>query len=258
MAYDTLERPLRDVSGFSIGAVFARCLRTYRRRFVPFVLVAFAAAVPLEIGLIMAFAAMVTRYKILSNPVEFRSFVAPAAGMLIYLAFYLAQSALFSGAYRDMSGDAPALGRSVRDGLVRLPIVVAAVIVSWLAVGIGWVALAIPGIIIFTMTAITVPACVIERLGPLAAMSRSIALTKGHRWRILAIYLIEFIGGYGSFVGAQVLLEQLLPDALASIILLGLQAALIAFTAVLNTAVYFELRSAKDGVAGDHIATVFD
>ena len=61
-----------------------------------------------------------------------------------------------------------------------------------------------------------------------------------------------------SFVGAQVLLEQLLPDALASIILLGLQAALIAFTAVLNTAVYFELSSAKESCAPDHLAAVFD
>ena len=253
MAYDTLERPLRDVSGFSIGAVFARCLRTYRRRFVSFFLVTFAVTVPFGVALSMV--------PMLLLPADAQSRLADFSvvfALLIYLVLYAAQSVLFNSAYLDMSGQAIALGNSVRRGLVRLPIVVIAVVTAWVAVLIGWAGVMFPGIMIFTMTAVTVPACVIERLGPFAAMSRSTALTKGHRWQILAIYLIEIIGGYGSFLGGEVLVQRLLPAYLASIVMLGVAVALIAFTAVLNTAVYFELRSAKDGVAGDHIATVFD
>ncbi len=258
MAYDTTELPLREQAGFSIGAVFARCFRTYRRRFVSFFLVTLAIAVPLEGAVVVAARTLITRTQIRANPLEFRDFIAPAFAMLLYLALYAAQSALFGGACRDMSGEAPALGRSVRDGLVRLPSGIAAVLISWLAVIAGWVALAFPGIMIFTVTAVAFPACVIERLGPFAAISRSAALTKGHRWRILVIYLIEVIGGYGSFVGGQILLEALLPDALASLVLIVMQVALIAFTTVLNTAVYFELRAAKQGGGIDQLAAVFD
>ncbi len=248
MAYDTAEP-----SGFSIGAVFARCLGTYRRRFIPFFLVTFAIVVPFCLTLSM----VPTLLSLAHTRLREEDFSA-VLGLLAYTVLYAAESALFNSAYSDMSGQAIALGRSVRRGFARLPIVVLAVAIVFIAVIIGSMGVIFPGIMIFTMTAVTVPACVIERLGPFAAMSRSTALTKGHRWRILAIYLVEIVGGYGGFLRASTFLDRILPSYLAIIIMTGLSVALVAFVTVLNTAVYFELCAAKEGGPTDPLAAVFD
>jgi len=53
--------------------------------------------------------------------------------------------------------------------------------------------LAIPAL---TMLSVSVPACVVELLGPMASMARSVRLTRGCRWKLFGILLFAgFIGG---------------------------------------------------------------
>ncbi len=58
-------------------------------------------------------------------------------------------------------------------------------------VALGFVALIIPGFIVLTIYAVTMPVCAVEGTGPGASLTRSAALTRGHRWPIFAV-MIEF------------------------------------------------------------------
>jgi hypothetical protein len=251
MASEISAPRFRGGADFSIAAVFARCLRTCRRRFPAFLLATLLVTVPFETALL----------QLIRNNVgglDHHDTGGPVFIALFVLLLYAAQSALCAGAFRDMAGDTVALGRSVRDGLVRLPFVIVAVAVAWLAILLGSVALAVPGIFFFAATAVALQASVIERLGPFAALLRSAALTKGHAGRILAIYLIEIVGCYGLGFGIVWLMVRLVPPHPWNVIwLLSLEAALEGFAAVLNTAVYFELRRVREGDTGG-LAAVFD
>jgi hypothetical protein len=46
------------------------------------------------------------------------------------------------------------------------------------------------------MWMVALPACVVEGLGPIKSLGRSANLTKGHRWKILGIFLVlNVVGG---------------------------------------------------------------
>lgn len=59
-----------------------------------------------------------------------------------------------------------------------------------LAVGIGFVLLIIPAVILVTMWALTIPVAVLENKGLSDSVSRSAELTKGDRWRVLLICVL--------------------------------------------------------------------
>ena len=64
----------------------------------------------------------------------------------------------------------------------------------WAAIGVrtflGLLLLVVPGIILAVRYALAVPAAVLEDRGPAAALARSMQLTRGHGWRIFAIYVL--------------------------------------------------------------------
>ena len=74
----------------------------------------------------------------------------------------------------------------------RAPGPVAAV--SAVIVGVLTVVLVFAGFIaIYVRYALAIQACVVEDLGPHASLKRSILLSKGSRWRIVAIYLVFLV-----------------------------------------------------------------
>src|SRR5262249_31787817 len=79
------------------------------------------------------------------------------------------------------------------------PLVVLAILlpILWVA---GVVLLVVPCLILIAVTYVTIPAFQIEGLGPVASIKRSARLTKGYRWRILAL---SFITG-----GVEVSVDQ--------------------------------------------------
>jgi hypothetical protein len=83
-------------------------------------------------------------------------------------------------------------------------------------IGIVIVVLAFAGFIaIYVRYALAIQACVVEDLGPRASLKRSILLSKGSRWRIVAIYLVFLLlsmilgfGLNGLAIGAGTLLHN--------------------------------------------------
>jgi hypothetical protein len=70
----------------------------------------------------------------------------------------------------------------------------------WVGVGVGFVLLIIPGIILSLMWALTVPVAVLEDKGLRDSVERSAELTKGHRGRIFMVYLLFLVLFYAVYM----------------------------------------------------------
>lgn len=80
-----------------------------------------------------------------------------------------------------------------------------------IGVGIGFFLLIIPGLFLLTIWAVTAPAIVIERIGPLESFGRSRELVRGEGWSVFATLVVVWVitaviagilGGIGTAIGA--------------------------------------------------------
>ena len=105
----------------------------------------------------------------------------------------LVQGALTRAVVSANEGRRVTFGESLSTGLrVILPLIALSILFA-LGVGIGFVLLFVPGIILLLMWAVAVPSLVIERTGVFGAFRRSSELTKGARWKILGLFLVLFV-----------------------------------------------------------------
>ena len=149
---------------------------------------------------------------------------------------------------------AAALGRALR----RSPSLLAILILLWLALSIGFVLLVVPCLIILSIYAVAGPACVVEGLGPIRSLSRSAYLTKGNRWRVFGLLLLLYVGipvvsGLLSYI-----CRLAVGPLLAQVVNLPFGAFVGALSAVAFAMLYLQLRAAREGVAVEQVARVFD
>lgn len=71
---------------------------------------------------------------------------------------------------------------------------------TWIGIGVGFVLLVVPGIILLLMWALTIPVAVLEDTGLRDSVSRSAELTKGHRGRVFVIYLLFLVLIYAAYL----------------------------------------------------------
>jgi hypothetical protein len=119
------------------------------------------------------------------------------AVLIQFAAAALAIAACFKAISAAYLGEHAGVAESLRYAVGRLlPLLVAYFLVV-IIVGLGLVALIIPGIWLAVKLSMTFPAVVFERTGPFAAIGRSWALTKGNWWRVfgtlLVVFLISFV-----------------------------------------------------------------
>ena len=130
---------------------------------------------------------------------------------------------------------------------------------------------------------VSLPACLIEKTGPIASMVRSASLTKGCRWKISAIYLLTMLAivisslalgavNKAILAGAMLPLRQdfaniefgmtvlLLANLFSLVSSLALGAAQTTLTGVVLAATYTNLRRAEQRKASrfDDVARAFD
>jgi hypothetical protein len=128
---------------------------------------------------------------------------------------------------------------------------------------IGWFLL-VPGFFIEVMLWIVVPVRTIERVGVIATLTRSMDLTRGHRWPLagLLVVLLLLSMAYDELVYAAVgdpVLAELEGSSRAALFCLILGEAVLGIIAAVSaTIVYFELRLIKEGVAPETVGEVFD
>src|SRR5688572_30495752 len=128
------------------------------------------------------------------------------------------------------------------------PVILAGIIVG-IGVVIGFILLVVPGLILLTIWAVTIPSVVLERKSPIEALGRSRELVKGHGWQVFGVLVVLFIlqlavtailvgvlAGIGDFAGAVI-------GSLIATVLIAPLAAIAA------TVIYLQLRQMKEGTA---------
>ena len=234
---------------FSVGRVLNRTWSVLSRNLLPFCLVTFIANLPN-----IAFFAMIRPGVPASTAVWL--LVAALVGAVLNT---LSQAIVLYGAFEDMRGRPVDLVESTKIGLRRFFAVLGVALCTAILAGLSAILLLFPAFIVATMLFVSLPACVVERLGPIKSMGRSARLTKGHRWKIfglwLAVMMILFVV-QGTLTGVTAGIGAGKIPGL--VVRYAWSAVWGAFYAILVVVTYHDLRVAKEGVDTDQIAAVFD
>ncbi|WP_448953416.1 hypothetical protein [Labrys neptuniae] len=165
---------------------------------------------------------------------------------------------------RDLlEGQRPALWRSLATGLSVMPaLLIVALAASFLS-NFGRLLLVVPGFVVAGILWVAAPACSFEKLRDLAALRRSFDLSRGRLWRILVLLYLPWLLLTGARFGASHLIPRLdLGYGVIWSTYVGVQGALMAlyggFQIALTCVVYFELRSAREGLPRQSVAGIFD
>jgi hypothetical protein len=211
------------------------------------------------------------------------------ASILALLAYLLTQAAIVFATLQVLRGRSAGIGEALRQALSAVPRLLPAGLMLFVGGGfvaglIGFVVVQLFGgapvggtlapearnalgvfslvVMVLALTIITlawvfVPAIVIERAGPIACFKRSLALTKGRRWPVLAIILMLTVANVLTSVLTRTIMTEAAPiggavlNALAALFFMVL-------AAVLSAVGYFHLRAEKEGRALDAVVRSFD
>lgn len=262
----SLRAPAFAERDFRVGRVFSRSWAVFSRNIVKFfvlTLIAFLAA-GLAVFVIVASTvgsgialALVTQQL---TPAILRGLLVAVAlaAFLVSVLLMIGQAPILYGAFQDMRGRTAGLGESLKKGWVRFFPIVGLAICWSLTLLVGFVLLIVPAFIFLTMFFVALPACVVEKLGPIRSMGRSAALTKGHRWKVFGIIIIIFIASNVIEYALQKLLIAVAGQTAGLIGSVLWNALWTVFYAIVVAVIYYDLRVAKEGIDIEQIAAVFD
>lgn len=179
---------------------------------------------------------------------------------------FLLQGMVVKAAVNGFNGK-PTAFRDAFDAGVRmiLPLLGLAIIVG-LGTVLGFMLLIVPGVILMVLWSVAAPVVVVERRGVMASLQRSRDLTRGHRWEVfglLVIYMVlSFVIGLfaeglglatgGTFgTGSPIMAVNLVVGPIVNVV-----SGVVASAGV--AALYYELRTAREGVGPEVLASVFD
>ena len=178
----------------------------------------------------------------------------------------LLQSSVIYGAVNDWNGQKADLGATLSAAFARLLPLIGVSILAGLATGLAALLLVVPGIMVAVAYEVATPVVVMERgRGVFGSLSRSADLTRGDRWPIFGILALLFILGLVLSATQNALVAAF--NIGAPIVMLRVTAMVLspltqAFTtllgALVSASIYYELRSNKEGVGAETLASVFD
>jgi hypothetical protein len=258
----------RETPRFDIGRVVIRTFQTVGRNWTTFGLLALIATAPsyAVTGLRLALGMPIQGAQALafSGP----SFIVSLLGILAaFLAASGLQAALMHGVIADLNGRKPSFAECLRTGLRFLLPLFALNLLIGLGTGLATLLLIVPGVMFGLAWLVAGPVLVAERTGVSASFSRSATLTRGHRWMLFGLLLIYVMAVWilaaAMFAltgGFAALAEQasgvmnwplMIANAILGLVLSVVGAAGLA-------SIYVELRSMKEGVGPEQLASVFD
>lgn len=168
-------------------------------------------------------------------------------------------------AYSQLSGRPITLGAAISQASSRFGALWGLSILSGLGIMVGLLLLVGPGIFLMAAWMVAQPALLVEGVGVTVALERSMTLTKGARWPLVAavglcfvaliavlIVLVVAIFGFTALLGASAskLLEAIVLTPLFT-------AAFTALCSVGAAAAYVQLKRARDGALHGEVADVF-
>jgi hypothetical protein len=220
----------------SIGEMLTAAAALYWR--VPILFLAFAAIVVVPYELIVL--AITGAGPIAQGHLGFVG----SKGLLVADSFIVTPliSALHVQAVREIgNGGRPTFTATFRQSLPRLPVVAVAAGISGVAIGLGSLAFAIPGLILAAIWPVVAQAAALESGSPIDALRRSFALTRGHRWH--AFWLIFFAGMIAAVPGTLLFFALRHSATTAGTFIAGtaVQIVVRSFEALATGLLYFDL-----------------
>jgi hypothetical protein len=184
--------------------------------------------------------------------------------VLIGAVFAIHMAALTHGAIQSIGERPVRLGELVAVGVRRALPVIAAALLVYVLVVLGFVLLVVPGVFFACALVVTVPAVVVERTGPLGGMRRSFRLTRGRRLAIFAaffVFLVVLTGvsAVGNLVFPLVGAAMGPQAAMVGVLLsLGVNVVFASLYAIAPAVAYHDLRAEKESWGTADLVKIFE
>lgn len=174
--------------------------------------------------------------------------------LFLFLSIIL-QASLIVASANDLAGKPVNFGECVSRAIAKLLPLIGLGIVVAIGISIGLVMLIVPGVILYLMWMVAVPALMVENLDVAGALSRSSALTKGSRLKLLGLIIVFVI--FSMIIGIPIGIISMISPSLSVISSALVSTVSAAVGAAGIAAVYIELRGTKEGASTDQLASVF-
>lgn len=270
-----------------VGDVLSTTFRTMGAALVPILGCALSVVLPTAV---VTFVLRVAMYLVIQNmdhATPDQAMMGLALALPVYFVFIfvlLATQAVGQGGIvysvaEQLSGRTPTIGQAFRVGLSRAFWVFLTTFLATIAVFIGMLFCVVPGVVVGIFLCVAAPVCIVEKLGPIDSLQRSVTLTEGNRltiflvflavmvgWFVIAMCIIApvqllVVGGAAAVGGAGGVQAMQDPLSLGSIIgeIINIPVTLFATMAgsTLVAVIYARLRGLRDGVDAQAIASVF-
>lgn len=255
--------------GFQIGRVFNRGFSVIGSNFITFVILATLMIVPITLFNYWRFIAPALGINVVPSLWTQGTTAAVVGGMIVGLVLYfvftsLLQAALMHGTIVTLNGGRASffqcLGTGIRNAL---PLSLIGLLAG-LGIGLGFLLLIIPGIILALAWSVFAPVRVAENTGIIESLGRSAQLTKGHRGAVFVVKLVVVIIAAALNlailpivgIGAMAATATTMPVAYMALSTLVLIIQYM-IDAAMAASIYYELRVVKEGVGPEQLAAVF-
>ncbi len=183
-------------SSFGVGTLLSRSFRIWGRHVLAFAVVGALGSLPIALMMYWLYSRMPTLMAMdPARPQEFlaeltKNIGATVLGWLVaMLAMALQMAAVCRGADQALHGERIRLGAMLGAAVHRGPYVLALFLLASLA----WLAtictLVVP-VLLVVAWCVSIPATVVEGVGPVQALGRSWGLTRGYRWHLFAGFVV--------------------------------------------------------------------
>jgi len=231
-------QPARGSQPIQVGKVISDAFAIYSANLG--VLVATSLAVAIVFGIVIG---------LLNDAggalAQFLAWIVQLIGTALYTGFVVRLVQDVRDGHRDMtvgelfSAAAPAIGALIIWSIL-----------SGIAIGIGFVLLIIPGLILMTIWSVGAPAIVAEDRGPIEAFGRSYELVRGQAWTVfgvlVSVFLIMIVAFFiASLIGAAI-------GGVAGAIIVGIivLALFMPVAALVASTLFFDLGGGRELPAG--------
>ncbi len=261
-----------ELARFEMGRVVKRTFSVIGHNIGTFALLSLIPGIPLA-AMNWGMAGLPRGAALLSQLSVGRIGLFALAALVYVVCMFVLQASVVHGTVTDLNGKRASFGSCLSTGLSHFVPLLLIAIVEGIGIMLGLVLLVVPGIMMAVAWSVVVPVRVVERKGVANSLARSRELTSGHRWAIfgliVAYLILQMIIGavFGAFIGisfltasgdrlaAAVAATRSVPYVAGSMLVTMIE-AVIASAGIAS--IYYELRSIKEGIGPEALASVFD
>ena len=231
----------------SVSEIVDAAFSLYRRHAKQYITIAAIATAPsLIINLLLGGGV---------EPITPGDFIRMVPGVIIGLVTFALVSAVIVRMGSDvyLGGD-PDVAATLQRVLPRVPALLASIVLTMVMVTVAALFLLLPSLYVVAVVFATVPVIVVERLGPLAAISRSASLSKNIKLHILGTLVLVYGVYFGLAIGIPIL-TLLVGNPVIQLVVQSLFGVVSA--PILNLVVmvlYYDARIRAEGFDVEHMA----